>query len=52
MKRDEYALVEIDEGFLPLMRQDTTPKNEVIPEGDHGKEKESQRSPTSAPSCS
>ncbi|EJU00219.1 eukaryotic translation initiation factor 5A-2 [Dacryopinax primogenitus] len=43
VKRDEYALVNIDEGFLNLMLQDGTPKDDVkVPEGDLGKEIQSK----------
>ncbi|KAL1742083.1 translation protein SH3-like domain-containing protein [Schizophyllum fasciatum] len=39
VKRDEYQLVNIDEGFLNLMTADGTPKDDVkVPEGDLGKE--------------
>jgi len=35
--RNEYQLVNIDEGFLNLMTQDGTPKDDVkVPEGDLG----------------
>ncbi|KAH7882146.1 eukaryotic translation initiation factor 5A [Phlebopus sp. FC_14] len=37
--RNEYALVNIDDGFLNLMTQDGTPKDDVkVPEGDIGKQ--------------
>ncbi|KIM58189.1 hypothetical protein SCLCIDRAFT_1218825 [Scleroderma citrinum Foug A] len=37
--RTEYALVNIDDGFLNLMTQDGTPKDDVrVPEGDIGKQ--------------
>nr|UMK69356.1 eukaryotic translation initiation factor 5A [Ganoderma lucidum] len=37
--RNEYQLVNIDDGFLNLMTQDGTPKDDVkVPEGDIGKE--------------
>ncbi|PPR02834.1 hypothetical protein CVT24_002231 [Panaeolus cyanescens] len=39
VKRDEYQLVNIDDGFLNLMTQDGTPKDDVkVPEGDIGKD--------------
>ncbi|TDL26783.1 eukaryotic translation initiation factor 5A-2 [Rickenella mellea] len=39
VRRDEYQLVNIDEGFLNLMTNDGTPKDDVkVPEGDLGKE--------------
>ncbi|KZO97621.1 eukaryotic translation initiation factor 5A-2 [Calocera viscosa TUFC12733] len=39
VRREEFALVNIDEGFLNLMLQDGTPKDDVkVPEGDLGKE--------------
>ncbi|KAG7447303.1 eukaryotic translation initiation factor 5A-2 [Guyanagaster necrorhizus] len=37
VQRNEYQLVNIDEGFLNLMTQDGTPKDDVkVPEGDLG----------------
>ncbi|KAI8972620.1 eukaryotic translation initiation factor 5A [Trametes punicea] len=37
--RNEYQLVNIDDGFLNLMTQDGTPKDDVkLPEGDLGKQ--------------
>ncbi|KAJ8468462.1 hypothetical protein ONZ51_g9627 [Trametes cubensis] len=37
--RNEYQLVNIDDGFLNLMTQDGTPKDDVkLPEGDMGKQ--------------
>ncbi|KAJ7353423.1 eukaryotic translation initiation factor 5A [Mycena albidolilacea] len=37
--RNEYQLVNIDEGFLNLMTQDGVPKDDVkVPEGDLGRE--------------
>ncbi|KAI0033485.1 eukaryotic translation initiation factor 5A [Vararia minispora EC-137] len=37
--RNEYQLVNIDDGFLNLMTQDGTPKDDVrVPEGDLGKQ--------------
>ncbi|RVD89786.1 uncharacterized protein DFL_000779 [Arthrobotrys flagrans] len=40
--RTEYQLVNIDDGFLNLMTQDGTPKDDVkVPDGDLGKEIES-----------
>jgi len=37
--RAEYQLVDIDDGFLNLMTQDGTPKDDVkVPEGDIGKD--------------
>lgn len=37
--RNEYQLVNIDDGFLNLMTQDGTPKDDVkIPGGDIGKQ--------------
>ncbi|KII90278.1 hypothetical protein PLICRDRAFT_175041 [Plicaturopsis crispa FD-325 SS-3] len=37
--RNEYQLVNIDEGFLNLMTQDGTPKDDVkVPEGELGKQ--------------
>ncbi|KAL1675831.1 translation protein SH3-like domain-containing protein, partial [Schizophyllum commune] len=39
VKRDEYQLVNIDEGFLNLMTSDGTPKDDVkVPEGELGQE--------------
>ncbi|KAG8762736.1 Eukaryotic translation initiation factor 5A [Ceratobasidium sp. 428] len=39
VSRTEYALVNVDEGFLNLMTQDGTPKDDVkVPEGDLGKQ--------------
>ncbi|KAG9119120.1 Eukaryotic translation initiation factor 5A [Ceratobasidium sp. 392] len=39
VRRTEYQLVNIDEGFLNLMTQDGTPKDDVkVPEGDLGKQ--------------
>jgi translation initiation factor 5A len=39
VKRDEYQLVNIDDGFLNLMTSDGTPKDDVkVPEGDLGKD--------------
>jgi translation initiation factor 5A len=38
VKRDEYALVNIDDGFLNLMLQDGSSKDDVkVPEDDVGK---------------
>ncbi|THG95734.1 hypothetical protein EW145_g7906 [Phellinidium pouzarii] len=39
VQRNEYQLVNIDDGFLNLMTQDGTPKDDVkVPEGDLGKQ--------------
>ncbi|KZT23045.1 eukaryotic translation initiation factor 5A [Neolentinus lepideus HHB14362 ss-1] len=39
VSRTEYQLVNIDDGFLNLMTQDGTPKDDVkLPEGDLGKQ--------------
>ncbi|KZT68104.1 eukaryotic translation initiation factor 5A-2 [Daedalea quercina L-15889] len=39
VSRNEYQLVNIDEGFLNLMTTDGTPKDDVrVPEGDIGKD--------------
>ncbi|KAJ7226287.1 eukaryotic translation initiation factor 5A-2 [Mycena rebaudengoi] len=39
VSRNEYQLVNVDDGFLNLMTQDGVPKDDVkIPEGDLGKE--------------
>jgi len=39
VRREEYQLVMVDDGFLNLMTQEGTPKDDVkVPEGDLGKE--------------
>ncbi|KAG9094901.1 Eukaryotic translation initiation factor 5A [Ceratobasidium sp. 370] len=39
VNRTEYQLVNVDDGFLNLMTQDGTPKDDVkVPEGDLGKQ--------------